>query len=139
MELPIVSRSPAIEEWLDASADGWSVVSDVDYRALVRRWRERFGGHLRAPFATQSPHALEGFSALLPATIVLFSGCSVPEAAATGGSFAHAYRATGLRSVDEELAHSLDLILLDEDFAFCCVCTHESGSLSYPIFARSRT
>ena len=33
---------PAIEEWLDAEAESWSPISDRDYVALVRQWRDEY-------------------------------------------------------------------------------------------------
>jgi hypothetical protein len=33
---------PAIDEWLDAEAESWSPISDRDYVALVRQWRDDY-------------------------------------------------------------------------------------------------
>jgi hypothetical protein len=93
-----------------------------------------------APGATVSctirtgPTAVAEFEAHLPAAIFLFNGVSVPQAAVTGARHPHAYKAAHLRSVASELAHELDLVLVNDAFSYCCICTHEWQALAHPIF-----
>jgi len=38
----ILRAIPEIDAWLDKDATSWSVVSELEYKALVRRWSETF-------------------------------------------------------------------------------------------------
>src|SRR5215470_8624893 len=106
--MPVVCPSSSIEEWLGRSADSWALLSDGEYRTLVERWRQVFAAALEGPSGVQGPEALPEFQALLPASVLLFNGVSVPRAAVTGARHPHAYRATQLRSVPGGLANEHD-------------------------------
>ncbi len=134
--MAIVTPSPALEEWLAGAGDTWDAVSDRAYRDLVARWQRAFGLELDRGAGVQGPAALHQFEALLPATVFLFNGVSVPRAATSISRHPHAYRAVGLRRLDRPLANDLDLVLVNEEFSFCCVCTHEWQALAHPIFVQ---
>ena len=89
----------------------------------------------RSSGAIQGAHALDRFQTILLASVLLFNGVSVPQAAVvTSERHPQAYRAAALRSINVELVNDLDLVLVDDAFACCCICTHESKALAAPIF-----
>ena len=132
--MAVVRSNPSIEAWLTHSADSWSLISDAEYRVLVDRWRHVFAASIAGPSAVQGPTAVAEFEAHLPAAVILFNGVSVPQAAVTGARHPHAYKAANLRSVASELAHEFDLVLVNDAFSYCCICTHEWQALAHPIF-----
>src|SRR5262245_62153562 len=136
--MTVVRSRPSIEAWLTRSAESWALLSDAEYRAVVERWRQAFAGAIDGPFAVQGVTAVAEFEAQLPATVILFNGVSVPRAAVvTGARHPHAYKAVRLQSVERELAHGLDLVLVNDAFAYCCVCTHEWQGVAHPIFSHA--
>ena len=132
--MPIVTPSPAVEEWLTEAAERWNAVSDREYRELVAQWRAAFGAILERGAGVQAADALQRFEARLPAAVFLFNGVTVPRVATGINRHPSAYRALGLRRLHQPLANDLDLVLVDHSLSFCCVCTHEWQALAHPIF-----
>jgi hypothetical protein len=125
----IVSELPGVEDWLETEAESWSPVSDRNYVALVRRWRDGFLPLIAAGTpATQGRRAMQALAERLPADVWLFSSVQVPELANTGGCGAAGYRAAGLRSIQRELANRLELIAAADDLSWSCVFSHEAGA-----------
>lgn len=99
----IVRGLPDVEDWLDAEAESWSPVSDRDYAALVRRWRESFLPLIAAGVpSSQGNRAMQAIAERLPADVWVFSGVQVPELQNTGGLGATGYDVAGLQGVPRE-------------------------------------
>ena len=125
----IVRVLPEVEDWLDAEAESWSLLSDRDYVALVRRWREGFSPLIAAGTPSfQGNRAMQVIAERLPADVLLFSGVRVTELANTGGRGASGYRAVGLRSVRREVANRAELVAVAADLSWSCVFSHEAGA-----------
>ena len=130
--MSIMNVFPAIEKWLDADAESWSPLSDQDYVALVRQWRNDYmpliaGGE----YVFQAGRAIHAFEGRLPTNVWLFSGVHVPELANMGGSGAAGYQAVKLRSLRRELASELELIVVACDLSWSCVFSHETWEQLY--------
>src|SRR5262245_20513778 len=118
----IVRALPDVEDWLSAEAESLSLISDRDYVALVRRWREGFVPLIAAATpSSQGNRAMQAIAERLPADVWLFSGVQVPELANTGGRGAMGYQAVGLRSLRRELANRLELVAVASDLSWSCV------------------
>lgn len=118
-----------IEVWLDSDATSWSVVSEPEYKALVRGWSETFsplvGGDIRC---AKGGRAMVSLQTRLPANAMVISGLPVPELCNTGGRGPAAYRAHGLMRVDRAWANRMELILASADFSWTLVFSHEAGA-----------
>ena len=125
----ILRAIPEIEAWLDTDAVSWSVVSESEYKALVRRWSETF-----APLVAAEAKCIKGARAVaslqgrLPANVIVMSGLPVPELCNTGGQGPAAFRAQELMRVDRDWANSMELILASDDFSWAFVFSHEAGA-----------
>jgi hypothetical protein len=125
----IVRVLPDVEDWLGAEAESWSPISDREYVALVRRWRDGFLPLIGAATPSfQGNRAMQAITERLPADVGLFSGVQVPELANTGGRGAAGYQAVGLRSIRRELANELELVAVAGDLSWSCVFSHEAGA-----------
>ncbi len=125
----IVRVLPKVEDWLNAEAESWSMLSDRDYIGLVRQWRAGFLPLITVGTPTfQGNRAMQVLEKRLPAEVWVLSGLQVPELANTGGQGAAGYQAAGLRSVKRELANQLELILAAGDLSWSCVFSHEAGA-----------
>jgi hypothetical protein len=125
----ILRAIPEIEAWLDTDATSWSVVSEPEYKALVRRWSKTF-----APFVATDAKCINGGRAMvllqarLPANVIVMSGVPVPKLCNTGGQGPAAFRAQGLLRVDRDWANRMELILASDDFSWALVFSHEAGA-----------
>lgn len=125
----ILRAIPEIEAWLDAVATSWSVVSESEYKALVRRWSETYAPLVVADAkCTKGGRAMVSLQARLPANVIVISGLPVPELCNTGGRGPAAFRAQGLMRVDRDWANSMELILAADDFSWAFVFSHEAGA-----------
>jgi hypothetical protein len=131
----IVKVLPDVEEWLDAEADSWSTISDPDYVALVRRWRDSFWSAIKAERPSLRGHqAIHAVGERLPADVWLLSGIQVPELANMGGQGAAGYQVAGLRSMKRELANRFELVVAPSDLSWTCVFSHEGNDLVWECF-----
>jgi hypothetical protein len=122
----------SLEDWLDGQAASWHQLSDSEYTALVRRWSSLFDALIEAGASSRRGNrAFEELRARLPCDAVLFSGVRIPRLANMGGRGPSAYRAIELRSVDRMLVNDLELIVAPIDLAWCCIFSHEAGSLAW--------
>ena len=125
----ILRAIPEIEAWLDTDATSWSVVSEPDYKALVRRWSETFAPLVAADAkCTKGGRAMVSLQARLPANVIVMSGMPVPDLCNTGGRGPAGFRVQGLRHVDRDWANSMELILAADDFSWAFVFSHEAGA-----------
>src|ERR1043165_6770330 len=125
----ILRAMPEIEAWLDTDATSWSVVSEPEYKALVRRWSETFAPLVAADAkSTKGGRAMVSLQARFPANVIVMSGVAVPELCNTGGRGPAAFRAQGLMRVDRDWANSMELILVPDDFSWSFVFSHEAGA-----------
>ena len=122
----------SLEDWLDGQASSWQQLSDPEYTALLRCWSSLFNPLIEAGTSSRRGNrAFEELRARLPCDAVLFSGVRIPRLANMGGRGPSAYRAMELRSVDRILVNDLELIVAPVDLAWCCVFSHEAGSLAW--------
>lgn len=134
--MPIVIACPDIEGWLESSAANWVLASDAEYRSVVARWTETFADIIERGAGLQGPIAMKSLEKRLPSDLLIFNGISVERVAHGVQSHPSLYRASGLRSIDHTLANEHDMIIVDEAFSYCCVCTHEWQALVHPIFVQ---
>jgi hypothetical protein len=124
----IVRVLPGVEDWLDAEAESWSPISDREYVAIVRRWRDSFLSRIAANTpSSQGNRAMQAIAERLPTDVWLFSGVEVPELANAGGLGAAGYHAVGLRNLRRELANQMELVVVAGDLSWSCVFSHEAG------------
>lgn len=129
----VIRADEQVEGWLGRDAASWRLLSDGEYRAATRAWREAFGWRVEARAGSRRGHdAIEELGARLPCDALLFNGVKVTSVANTGGGgWPTAYRAAGLRGLDRGLANHRELIVAAADLAWCCVFTHESGAFAW--------
>jgi len=121
---------PELEESLTEDSAAWELLPDRDYKRLVAKWQAAFRPLVESRSRRLTGvRALESARAKLPQNVLLFSGLRIPEVASLGGRGPVAYRAVELVKVNAELARQLELVLVAEDFSWCCVFSHESGSM----------
>lgn len=133
----LLSVNPELETFLDAETDRWRMLSDKEYRDLIRRWRETF----EAKFHSTDPqltgqHALAHVeSQLLPASGFVFQvpGYRYGPASASRKT-AFAYEFEQMSGTNHDLLNWEDAILVDADMTWCCFYTHEAGALAQPAF-----
>src|SRR5262245_39298437 len=105
----ILRAIPEIEGWLDNDATSWSVVSEPEYKALVRRWSETFAPLVAADAkCTKGDRAMVSLQARLPANVIIMSGVPVPELCNTGGRGPAAFQTQGLMRVDRDWANGME-------------------------------
>ena len=125
----IVRVLPDVEDWLDAEAESWAPLSDRDYVAIVRQWRDDFSPLIAAGAPCfQGNRAMQAIAERLPADVWLFSGVQVSELANTGGLGAAGYQAAGLRNIRRELANRFEMVTAVADLSWSCVFSHVAGA-----------
>ena len=123
-----VRRSLRLEGWLDDHSESWSLLSDREYKALVKSWSTLF-----IPLIESGKRSFEGYFAIeafgkhIPADVYLFSGIRIPQLL-NNGLVAFAYRTDQLCELDRDLANCLDLVVVNSNMAWSCVYSHEAGS-----------
>jgi len=126
----IVRSIPEVEAWLSDHSESWRMLSDSEYRALVRDWNAKFRPLIEQEQTTSTgSRALDLLAGHLPADIILFSGIRVPEVANLGGSCACGYSASGLTLLDHNLLRQKELLTCAPDLSWSCLFSHETGSM----------
>ena len=134
--MEIVRAKADLQNWLTTNSDCWELLSDAHYKDVARRWSQDYLPMIRDNRQSISGHrAIATLQSRLPSDAILFRGVRITQLANLGGSgWPTAYRATGLRAIDRQLANSLELIVGATDFAWSCVFSHEAGSLAWEQF-----
>jgi hypothetical protein len=125
-------KLPQLECWLDIHAASWFLVPDHDCTALVDQWSAVFWPLIEADNITYHGHrAIMVLESRLPCDVFAFNGVKIPRLINLGGGGRAAYRVTGLRSLDRDLANRLELVMTPVDLSWCCVFTHEAGAFGW--------
>jgi hypothetical protein len=120
---------PAIKNWLDESAESWTSLSDPEYAALVRRWRDAFLERTHnSSTSLQGAKAMAFLDARLPADLLVISGLRIDSLCNAGGCGPAGYQARGVRSVPRDFANEMELIIVSADFSWSCVYSHEADA-----------
>jgi len=135
--VPCTRQLPNVEAWLDESGDGWSFLSDAEYKEQATRLRSVFQPLVEDERSWRCGHrAVAWLPDQLPAPLLLLSGIPVPRLAGEGGGGPASYLVS-LQTLDLDVVRAAELIVISQDYRWCCVFTHESGSLVHEeLFAR---
>ena len=129
----LVIGHPELEHWLAGCSSTFRLLSDREYHAAVREWREAFAHRLAA-----TPHhgdaAADQLDLRLPATVFLFNGLAVAQVSSGSTSKPSAYAVAELAELQPQLVNQGDFILVDTSFTFTYVGTHEWQALGKPRF-----
>ena len=127
--MAIAKPLPELEVWLDTHANHWRILFNREYGQLIRDWSEAFLHRIEQRERHLSGRrALDAFALRLPANVFFFSGVEIPAVANTGGRCASGYQVEGLETLDRDMVSSFELVVVDLDFSWCLLLSHEHGN-----------
>ena len=130
-----------IEAWLGSSSLEFRRLSQKEYAILVRKWRSRFEQMLIAGQCHRGNSAQEALENKLPCSVFVFSVPGyqlLPASTDARLDPAYAYEVDRLETLDFQVTNRADAIIVDQEFVFTCLCTHEAGGLARPEFCELR-
>jgi hypothetical protein len=130
--------APEIERWLSTAAARFWLLSDGDYTTAVADWRVGFEDLLLGACYLEGGVARRETEAALPFDALVFS---MPGYRLLPGSTgervpSYGYGVEHLRRVDFEAANAAEAVIVDRNFGFTCLCTHEEGGYGAMRFLR---
>ena len=136
----IVKALPTLEAWMESRGLAWKLLSDREYRTCRSSWSNTFQQRIERRWQhVQGTRAILDFESELPCSVFLICGISIPEVGNLGGPCASGYRIDNCHSLNVELCSSLELVVIDTDYRWCILLSHEtsSGGMCHPEFWRS--
>lgn len=129
-----MASSPSdLEDWLDESAAAWLRLRKQAFLDFFAAWREAFEPLFTNSRATATDvAAMAGLEARLPLDCMVFCMPGYEHAPSGMADSFYAFRVTGLGRVDRDLLNDHDAAVADLDLGFCCMFTHEVGSMADP-------
>lgn len=123
-----------LESWFDEQARDWWRPGRREFHRFFQSWRETFESQFQGSrSATTGPASMAKLESKLPIDAVVFCEPAYRHLPSGGHSF-YAFQVSGLQAVDRDLLNTHDAVVADIHLEFCCVYTHEIGSLADPTF-----
>lgn len=120
-----------LQGWLDDQGLAWRELRKPEFLKFFARWREAF----EPLFATGRPAATDADAARvlrerLPADAMLFWIRGYRYTPSDSAHPFYALEVEDLSLVDQDLFNRHETVVTDLDLSFCCMFTHEAGSLA---------
>jgi hypothetical protein len=131
-----VKPFPTLEAWMESRGQAWSLLSDREYRSCRSSWSNTFQHRIERRWQhVKGDRGILDFESELPSSVFLICGISIPEVGNLGGPCASGYRIDSCDSLDLGLCSSLELVVIDPDYRWCLLLSHEtSGGMCHPEF-----
>lgn len=121
-----------LQDWLDEHGMVWRSLRKPELLKFFVKWRTAF----EPLFRSRKPDAFDAEAVRrarehLPADAMLFWIRGYPFTPSDSAHSAYALEVEDLTAVDVEVFNRHETIVAALDLSFCCMFTHEAGSLSY--------
>jgi len=129
---------PNLELWLEQAAATFRPLTQREYGKVVAEWRARFEPVLAANDYVTGRSVKDLAQSLLPRDVFVFNVPGyrlLPAGTSSRLDGAYGYEALGLTTIDFSITNPADAVIVDRDFTFTCLCTHEAGAFAEPQLA----
>lgn len=132
--MSITRPQPEFEAWLNEQAADWQILDDLSYKRLVNEFRELYQHTPNPSRVRKGDKAVAELTSRLNEGAYVFGGFSIPEMANTGSSGPCAYKIIRLSGLPRDILNRLELIVLSINKSWCCLFSHECGTLVHEEF-----
>ena len=124
----LVQRLPELEDWLSKHAVTWTLLTDAEYKLLIRAWAATFRPIIESPGRYLSGgRALRTLQSKFPCNVAMFSGLRIRSAENTGGRGPSGYNVENLSSINIPLGRELEIIVVADNLTWGCSLSREEG------------
>lgn len=120
-----------VQSWLDGQGVAWRELRKPEFLKFFARWREAFEPLFeKGRPAAIGADAVRAFRERLPVDAMLFWIRGYRYTPADSAHPFYALEVEDLSQVDQALFNRHETVIADLDLSFCCMFTHEAGSLA---------
>jgi hypothetical protein len=130
----IIARDLHLEEYLDTYSKEWFLLSDKEYRTLIKEWKISFEERLISKSTVHLEKVNESLKSKFPINCFVFNCPNygyLPNNQGADRQQTYAYKVNNLSSLDRNVLNSIGSILCSENFSFMCAFNPD-GPVGFP-------